>query len=205
MLRYFLFIIFTVFCCASFAGARTLLILGDSLSAAHGMPLEQGWVSQLQARLVQQGYNYKLINASISGETTRGARSRLPAVLAENKIDVAIVELGGNDGLRGTALAEIENNLNDIIEQLRAKESRVLLVKMLLPPNYGKAYTEQFTEIYRRLSRRDAVFLTAFSLEELVQQPGMMQDDGIHPTAAAQRRMLNSVWDDLRPLLERGE
>lgn len=186
------------------AGGRAVLILGDSLSAGYGMALEQGWTARLQRRLVRQGYDYRVVNASISGETAHGARARLPVILARHqKIAIAIVELGGNDGLRGAAVAEIEANLREIIRQLQARQAAVLLVRMSLPPNYGHTYIERFRALYPRLSRQTAAGLTAFGLEEIVRRPGMMQPDGIHPTAAAQRLMLDNVWDDLLPLLER--
>ena len=205
MLRYSLFIIFIVFCSASSAGTRSLLILGDSLSAAYGIAPDQGWVAQLRQRLSRQGYKYRVINASISGETTGGVKSRLPALLRKRRVDIAIIALGGNDGLRGTPIAEIENNLKYIVRQLRAQQAEILLVRIPLPPNYGKAYIDRFTAIYARLSRDATIALTDFGLREFGHRPDMMQEDGIHPTVAAQPLMLDNLWDDLLPLLEREE
>lgn len=181
-----------------------MLILGDSLSAGYGMSLEESWVSQLEKRLKQQDYNYKIINASITGETTRGAVSRLPAILAEHPVDITIVELGGNDGLRGIPLKEIESNLLNIIKALQASNCVVVLVQMQLPPNYGPAYISKFKDIYTRLAESHNAHLTRFVMEDMIKDPNLMQEDQIHPTAAAQHVMLDNVWGDIEPLLKKG-
>ena len=155
----------------------------------------------MRDRLNSTGYRYKVINASISGETTHGANTRLAVILEEITPDITIVELGGNDGLRGIPLAEIEANLTGIIEKISAADSSVLLVEMLLPPNYGAAYIEQFVTIYKRLALRDNVTLARFILDNVAGVPDLMQSDGIHPTAKAQEIMLDNVWPDLYPLL----
>ncbi len=141
------------------AADRTLLVLGDSLSAAYGIDMDQGWVSLLNERLREQGYNYRVINASISGDTTRGAVARLEKTLNRTRPDIAIVELGGNDGLRGVSLQEMQRNLTEIVDKFRRAGSRVLLVPMQLPPNYGPAYNERFQSIYRHLAEHDDVVL----------------------------------------------
>ena len=166
------------------------------------MNAQAGWVAQLQKRLNSAGYPHEVINASISGETTHGANTRLDVILEEVIPDITIVELGGNDGLRGIPLAEIEANLTGIIVKISAVGSRVLLVEMLLPPNYGTAYIEKFVSIYKSLALRDNVTLTPFILDTIADDPDLMQSDGIHPTARAQEMMLDNIWPDLYPLLE---
>ncbi len=150
-----------------------------------------------------EGYSYKVINASISGETTHGANSRLHGILKEIKPDITIVELGGNDGLRGIPLAEIRDNLHGIVEKISASGSSVLLVEMLLPPNYGAAYIEKFVAVYKQLGSRDNVILAKFIMDDIADNPDLMQSDGIHPKAEAQEMMLDNLWPDLRPLLEK--
>ena len=183
------------------AEARTLLVLGDSLSAAYGIPLEQGWVALLEERIVRQGLGYKVVNASISGETTIGARSRLKKLLAETRAELVIVELGGNDGLRGFALPEIEQNLSGIIRMIQDAGGRALLTPMQLPPNYGAAYNQRFRAIYHDIAARLNVPLSKFILHDIAEHPELMQADGIHPTAAAQARMLENIWPGLLALM----
>ena len=181
--------------------AKTILVLGDSLSAAYGIDPHAGWVSLLSRRLTRAGYRYDVVNASISGDTTHGANTRLDAILKEIRPDITIVELGGNDGLRGVSLPEIRANLTHIIEKLAAAGSRIVLVDMLLPPNYGAAYIGKFTGIYKRLALRDNVKLSRFILADIADNPKLMQNDGIHPTAEAQKMMLDNIWPALYPLL----
>lgn len=200
-------IIFTVILSAPLSAPgteKTLLILGDSLSAAYGIDAQAGWVSLLRERLARAGYRYQVINASISGDTTHGANTRLDAILKQMTPDITIVELGGNDGLRGIPLEEIRANLSAIIDKISAVGSRIVLVEMLLPPNYGNAYIERFVSIYKRLGLRDNVRLTRFILDNIADNPDLMQDDGIHPTTEAQEMMLDIIWPDLYPLLEKG-
>ena len=182
---------------------KIILVLGDSLSASHGIAPEEGWVFQLRSRLSMEGYSYTVINASISGETTHGANSRLHGILREIRPHITIVELGGNDGLRGVPLAEIRDNLHQIVEKISASGSSILLVEMLLPPNYGAAYIEKFVAVYRQLGSRDNVNLTKFIMEDIADNPDLMQSDGIHPKAEAQEMMLDNLWPDLRPLLDK--
>ncbi|MCY4153739.1 MAG: arylesterase [Gammaproteobacteria bacterium] len=184
------------------AAEKTILILGDSLSAAYGMNAQAGWVSLLRARMNRAGYHYEIINASVSGDTTHGAHTRLDAILKEIRPDITIVELGGNDGLRGISLGEIRTNLSAIVEKLAAVDSRILLVEMLLPPNYGGAYIEKFVGIYKTLGVQDNVTLGRMLPDTIAEDPTLMQDDGIHPTAAAQPLMLELLWPYLHPLLD---
>ena len=185
------------------AAERAILIIGDSLSAAHGIDLDAGWVAKLQTRLKREGYSHQVINASISGETTHGGNQRLGALLAQAQPSITIIELGGNDGLRGMPLTDIEDNLLSMIEKTTAAGSRALLVEMLLPPNYGNEYVEKFVGIYRRLGRRDDVTLAPFILKGVADNPNLMQDDGIHPTTEAQKAILDNLWPSLRPLLKK--
>jgi acyl-CoA thioesterase I len=180
---------------------KTILVLADSLSASYGIAIEDGWVSLLQNRLNEQGYTYKVFNASISGDTTHGAKSRLDDILNEMRPDITILELGGNDGLRGLPISEIKSNLEIIIQFLKAEHSEVLLVPMLLPPNYGKFYIDRFTSIYTELAEETDVKLSKFILEDIAEKPELMQNDGIHPKAEAQIMMLNNIWPDIDSML----
>jgi acyl-CoA thioesterase-1 len=186
---------------AASANERTLLILGDSLSTAYNIDAGSGWVSLLERRLATQGYSYRIVNASISGETSRGAAARLDAVLAGTQPDLAIVELGGNDGLRGVALAELRRNLELIIRKLRDAGSGVLLVSVKLPPNYGAKYTAGFEKIYTDLGTQLGAHVGGFLLEDIALRPDLMQEDGVHPTVEAQVLILENIWRDLEPLL----
>jgi len=179
-----------------------VLVLGDSISAGYGIPVERGWVALLQERLSTKGYSYHVVNASISGDTTRSADARLEKLLVEIHPDIAVVELGGNDGLRGLDLDEFEKNLNKIIHRLKQGKIRVLLIPMQLPPNYGPVYTSRFQEIYRHLGKTDYVRVSKFILEGIGDRRELMQSDGIHPIVAAQEAMLDNVWPALQPMLE---
>lgn len=177
-------------------------MLADSLSASYGIAIEDGWVALLQERLRLQGYNYRVINASISGDTTAGAAARLGPLLERERPDIAIIELGGNDGLRGLPITEIRDNLARIIRQFKRLNSRVLLLPMQIPPNYGEVYTTKLTGIYAELAQAEGVRLGRFILDKIVlEHPELMQDDGIHPKAEAQPMMLDNIWNDLQPLL----
>ena len=181
--------------------AKTILILGDSLSAAYGMPVEEGWVSLLEQRIIKQNMSYKVVNASISGETTLGVKTRLDTLLKDNQPELVIIELGGNDGLRGFALTEIEQNLFDIVKIIKHSGSGVLLVPMQLPPNYGAAYNQRFMAIFIAVSNAMEVSLSEFILNNIAQQPELMQRDGIHPVQAAQSIMLDNIWPSLQTLM----
>ncbi len=197
-------LLLTLLCLSSLstrAQDNTILVLADSLSASYGIAIEDGWVSLLQNRLRDQGYTYNVFNASISGDTTHGAKSRLDEILTETKPDITILELGGNDGLRGLPIPEIKSNLGEIIGLLETAGSEILLVPMLLPPNYGKFYIDRFTAIYSELAEETATLLSKFILDGIADKPELMQNDGIHPTAEAQIMMLENIWPDLQPML----
>lgn len=183
------------------AFARTLLVVGDSLSAAYGIDVKSGWVAQLQQRLRRDQADYTVINASISGDTTANGRVRLPQALAQHRPSVVVIELGGNDGLRGLPLAEMKKNLAAMVRVAKAGGARVVLVGIKLPPNYGVRYTQDFERVYRELAKEQRVTLVPHLLDNVAGTDGLMQPDGIHPTAAAQARMLDNVWPTLRPLL----
>lgn len=179
----------------------SILVLGDSLSGAWGINAEEGWVALLQQQLFQQGYEYRVINASVSGDTTRTGLSRIGAALQEHKPANVIIALGGNDGLRGLAFSEVESSLARIIEHCQQNGARVLLVGVRLPPNYGPAYNEKFAALYRDLSERYNVSLVPRMLDQVAENRALMQQDGIHPTAEAQPRIMLNVWAGLEPML----
>jgi acyl-CoA thioesterase-1 len=180
---------------------RTIIVLGDSLSAGYGIKVQQGWVHLLGQRLASEGYGYRVVNASVSGETTQGGLARLPRALESHKPAIVIVELGGNDGLRGLPLASSRANLARIIELSHAAKARVLLVGMMIPPNYGPRYGDEFREMFGVLATKYSVPLVPFFLEQVALNPGLMQADGIHPNASGQPRMLENLWPKLKPLL----
>jgi acyl-CoA thioesterase-1 len=183
------------------AEEATIIVLGDSLSAAYGMELNESWPSLLQQRLDQNGHAYRVFNSSITGETTQGGLTRLPGLLQKHDPEIVIVELGGNDGLRGLPLEVTRSNLSSMIEQSQAAGARVILAEMRIPPNYGRTYTEKFNGTYAELASRFDVEFLPFLLQDIALEPGMMQEDGIHPTAAAQPIILEQVWSVLQPLL----
>jgi len=181
-----------------------ILVLGDSLSAAHNIPVEAGWVSLLDQRLRQQmKAPPAVINASISGETTSGALTRLPGLLQKHRPGVLVIELGGNDALRGLSPAQLQGNLEKMIALGQGAGAKVLLLGIDVPPNYGPAYRARLRKTYADLAARHHVALVPFLLEGVALQPQLMQADGLHPTAAAQPKVLETVWPALRPLLSR--
>lgn len=205
----FRFVLLFSLACASFAGnaahAATILVYGDSLSAAYGIPREQGWVSLLEQRLKQQYPGYQVVNASISGETTSGGLNRLAATLSQHKPGLVILELGANDGLRGLPVANMRNNLTSMIKTSQQANAQVLLVGMMIPPNYGPKYTQEFTGSYTALAKEFKLPLVDFLLDGVAGQAEFVQPDGLHPTANAQERILENVWKKLRPLLKPGK
>ncbi len=178
---------------------RTLLVLGDSLSAEHGLDRGQGWVALLAARVAARGW--RVVNASISGETTAGGRERLPALLASGKPRLVVIELGGNDGLRGLDLERTRDNLAQMARAARGSGASVLVLGMRLPPNYGQRYTERFAAIYREVAGSEDAVLVPFLLAGVGGRMELMQPDGIHPRAVAQPALLENVWPYLEPLL----
>jgi len=181
----------------------SILVLGDSLSGAWGINTNEGWVSLLQQKLSDQGFDYKVINASVSGDTTRTGLSRIEAAFQEHKPEIVIVALGGNDGLRGLAFSEIESSLASIIARCQKHGAQVLLSGVRLPPNYGPVYNQQFSALYTRLSDRYKVPLVPRMLEQVAENRALMQEDGIHPKAEAQPQIMQNVWAGLEPMLEK--
>lgn len=186
---------------AAASAAPVVMVFGDSLSAGHGIDPGAGWVALLGRRLQAQDSRYRVVNASISGDTTGGGLARLPAALARFHPTVVVLELGGNDGLQGLSLDAMRNNLAAMIRTARSAGARVLLVGMHLPPNYGTAYTERFHAIYPALARAFGVPLVPFLLQGVATDPKLMQPDGIHAAQVAQPLLLDNVWPQLRPLL----
>lgn len=183
------------------ASAPTILVVGDSLSSGYGFNLSEGWVSLLEKRLKDTGFPHRIVNASISGDTSRGGLARLPGALQRYQPDIVILELGGNDGLRALPLQTLEENLAAMIELCRQTGAQVVLAEMRIPPNYGPRYTEKFQAVYGDLASRYRVTLIPFLLEGVAGNPTLMQDDGIHPRAEAQPRIVDNVWPVLEPLL----
>ncbi len=180
---------------------QTIIVLGDSISAAYGVPSEQGWVSLLQSRLKTDHKQYKVINASISGDTTNEGLKRLPSLLERHQASFILIELGGNDGLRGYPLNSIKTNLEALIKQSKEKNITPILLAMRIPPNYGKRYTSGFQKIYRDIAQESNIMLVPFLMNDVATNPKLMQKDGIHPTALAQPFLLDTVWSILEPLL----
>jgi len=177
----------------------TILVFGDSLSAGYGIPREDAWPSLLQTELQNTHPHYKVINASISGETTSGGLRRLPATLKEHQPDIVVIELGANDGLRGTQLSLTENNLNALVKKSLSAGAKVLLLGMQLPPNYGVSYTKSFKALYPKTAKRHQIELVPFMLEGVKAEE--FQADNLHPVAAAQPKILGTVMQKLKPML----
>jgi acyl-CoA thioesterase-1 len=183
------------------ASAHIILVVGDSLSAAYGIPVEQGWVALLQERLDSKGFPFRLVNASISGDTSANARARLAPALASHEPAVLLLGLGGNDGLRGLSLAAMKDNLAAMVASAQAAGARVLLIGVQLPPNYGPRYTQRFEAIYRELAREHNVSLLPSLVDGIGTEQDLMQPDGIHPNASAQPLIRDRIWEELLPLL----
>lgn len=175
--------------------------MGDSISAGYGIQRDAGWVNLLAENLARSEYPHQVINGSISGETTGGGLARLPQALETHDPEVVIIELGGNDGLRGYPTATVRNNLREMVELSLAADRQVLLVGMQIPPNYGPRYTNAFFNMYSEVAEETGVSLVPFFLEAVALTPGLMQSDGIHPTAEAQPLLLETLWEYLVPLL----
>lgn len=183
------------------ASTPTLLVFGDSLSAGYGIALEQSWPALLQARLQQDKFPQRVVNASISGETTAGGRSRLPALLKQYRPQVVILALGANDGLRGLPLDAMRANLDAMVKAAQGAGARVLLAGMQLPPNYGPDYTRRFNSTFVAVAQQYKTGLLPFLLEPIALDDAAFQPDHLHPTAAAQPKLLDHVWPALKPLL----
>lgn len=199
MPRFFLLLILSLPVWAT--AAPTILVYGDSLSAAYGIPRDQGWVELLQRRLNEQGYSHRVANASVSGETTSGGLSRIDATLQETRPDLVIIELGANDGLRGLPVADMKRNLVSMIKAARQQRAEVMLLGMRIPPNYGPVYTREFTNTFQQVASEYKLPLVPFFLDGVAGQRDLILDDGLHPSAAAQGKLLDNVWEELEPML----
>ncbi|RUQ29169.1 MAG: arylesterase [Candidatus Competibacteraceae bacterium] len=183
------------------AETPVVLVLGDSLSAAYGIPVDQGWVSLLQRRLAERGFPHRVVNASISGDTSSGGLNRLPAALTREHPALVILELGANDGLRGLPIPMMTANLARLIDLAQQAGAKVALAEMRIPPNYGPLYTQRFQAAFGELAQRYHLPLIPFLLDGVAGNPALIQDDGLHPRAEAQPRILDNVWPTLAPLL----
>jgi acyl-CoA thioesterase-1 len=200
--RFLYVTVFLLFVAARGATAETLLILGDSLSAAYGIPVETGWVALLQQQLAAEHPGWEIVNASISGDTTANARARMPQAVSRHQPDIVLLELGGNDGLRGLSLEAMRDNLAAMIEMAQARQAGILLIGVDLPPNYGPRYTEKFRAVYRSLAADYRVALLPSLLDGVGTRSDLMQADGIHPNGRAQAGIAARVLEYLQPLLE---
>jgi acyl-CoA thioesterase I len=185
------------------ASDRTILVMGDSLSAAYELRSEQGWVALLSQRLQAQGYGYEVVNASVSGETSAGGLQRLPRALEKHHPGLVILELGANDGLRGLPIADTKENLMKMVQLAQAAGARVVLVGIRIPPNYGPRYTNEFAEIYAAIAKQYHLPLVPFLLDKVALDPSLMQADGLHPNAGGEPLVLETVWRELGPLLKK--
>ncbi len=187
----------------AWATTPRILVMGDSLSAAYGMPLQQGWVALLQNRLTHRGYKYTVINGSVSGETTAGGRSRLGKLLNEHKPALVVIELGGNDGLRALPLKNMQANLIAMIDQSKAAGAQVLLLEMRIPLNYGARYANQFQRTFSDVAKLKSVTLVPFFLADIATDPKFFLADGIHPSAEAQPLLLKALWPAIEAKLKK--
>ena len=187
----------------AFAAPNTLLVMGDSLSAGYGIKVENGWVALLEKRLAEQGYKYRIVNASVSGETSGGGKVRLPELLRIHKPGIVILELGANDGLRGLPITHLRSNLATMIDAAIKANAKLVLAGMQLPPNYGPAYANGFSAVFVELGKHKGVTLLPFFLDGVALDATLMQADDLHPNELGQPRLLNNVWSALRPLLRR--
>lgn len=181
---------------------HTLLVLGDSISAAYGMDLEQGWVTLMDRRLAAERSGWQVVNASISGDTTDGGLRRLPQLLESHQPAIVLIELGGNDGLRGFPIQRMRDNLSAMVQQAQARGAQVALLSMAIPPNFGKRYTDLFTASFEHVAESTGATLVPFILDGIATDSQLMQADGIHPTAAAQPMIVDNVYPWLEPLIE---
>jgi len=202
-LRFLSITVFLLFLPSRGALAGTLLIVGDSLSAAYGIPVETGWVALLQQQLAAEHPGWEIVNASISGDTTANARARIPEAVSTHQPDIVVLELGGNDGLRGLSLDAMRDNLAAMIELAQAQHAGILLIGVDLPPNYGPRYTEKFRAVYRSLASDYRIALLPSLLDGVGTRTELMQADGIHPNGTAQAQIAARVQEYLEPLLNR--
>jgi acyl-CoA thioesterase I len=186
---------------AALGAGRTIVVVGDSLSSGYGMATEQSWVALLKERLGSEGYGYDVVNASIAGDTSAGGLARLPRLLQTHSPAVVVIELGGNDGLRGQPIDALRDNLAKMIEQSQRSGARVAIAAVQIPPNYGPTYTRALSAVYPELAERFKVTLVDLALADVALKPELMQGDGIHPNAAGQKIVFANVWRVLGPLL----
>lgn len=186
---------------STISSAETLVIVGDSISAGYGINPQNGWVSLLSEKLQLEESGYQTINASVSGNTTGDGLSRLPKLLETYSPEIVVIELGGNDGLRGYPLKLMETNLTKMIQQSRDAGAKVLLLGIEIPPNYGQRYTDEFRNVYQRVAENENVILVPFILENIATQPDLMQNDGIHPTEEAQGLLLENILPALKSVI----
>lgn len=184
------------------ASAQNILLVGDSISAAFGLEISEGWVTLLEQRLAEQGYPHQVVNASVSGDTTAGGLARLPGLLQQYQPVLVVIELGGNDGLRALPVSNMQQNLSAMVEQAEDAGAQVILLGMRIPPNYGPRYTDAFEKVFSDVAREKGVPLLPFLLEGVGGVEGMMQSDGVHPTAAAQSLLLDNAWPVIRRWLD---
>jgi len=204
LMRKFSLLVFTwlLFWAVPSVYGQTLLVVGDSISAAYGLEMERGWVALLQQRLTERGLSYQVVNASISGDTSAGGRNRLPALLKQHQPSLVVIELGGNDGLRGLPLANLQDNLRAMVQLAKQQEAQVILLGMRIPPNYGARYTEGFYQVFQHVAELESVLVVDFFLEGVGGVPGMVQADGIHPTEQAQAILLDNAWRILEKAID---
>jgi acyl-CoA thioesterase-1 len=187
---------------SAYSAPKTVLVVGDSLSAEYGLSRGSGWVALLERRLKDEKIDARIVNASISGETTSGGRARLPALLSQHKPDIVVIELGANDGLRGLPVASAEANLRSMVDMARKNNARVLLVGMRMPPNYGRTYTERFFGMYKDISTQTKSPLVPFMLEGVADKPALFQQDRLHPSAEAHPIILSNIWPQFAALIK---
>lgn len=197
------FISFVAWSMPALAANPKILIYGDSLSAAYGIPQQQGWAALLKKKLAQEKLSYEVINASISGETTDSGLTRLAGTIRQVKPTIIILELGANDGLRGLPIKNMRDNLSAMIQLCKKSGIKVLLLGMKIPPNYGVQYTKEFSQTYMQLGKQHKVALLPFMLENVAAKPDLIQADGLHPNALGQPIILENIWPELQKLLKK--
>jgi acyl-CoA thioesterase-1 len=188
---------------SAYSAPKTVLVVGDSLSAEYGITRGSGWVALLERKLKQEKIPANIVNASISGETTIGGRTRLPALLDQHKPDIVVIELGANDGLRGLPVASAESNLRAMLSMAQQKKAKVMLVGMRMPPNYGRAYTESFFNMFKKIAQDTKSPLVPFMLEGVADKPALFQQDRLHPLATAHPIILNNIWPTFSALVKK--
>ena len=202
--KWAVFLLVTLAASASaYSAPKTVLVVGDSLSAEYGIARGAGWVSLLEQKLKAEKVEARVVNASISGETTSGGRARLPALLGQHRPDIVVIELGANDGLRGLPVSSAEANLRAMVAMARDKKAKVLLVGMRMPPNYGRAYTEKFFDMFKKVSAETRSPLVPFMLEGVADKPAMFQQDRLHPLANAHPIILSNIWPQFASLIKK--